>query len=83
MKGILAIVTTFCFVNLVPYLLTILLLLLPNGSRVYTIITAIKSLLEIPSSLIWFLIQKDLGDFWWITFNILGVVVSVYLIKEL
>lgn len=83
MKGILSAVALFCFINLVPYILSIFLLILSTESTLFSIINAIKSLLEIPTSFIWFIIQKDLGDIWWIILNILGLGTAAYLIKEL
>lgn len=80
MRGFLGIVALFCIVNLVPFLLGGLLYFSQDGTISQSIVIAVKSLFEIPSSVIWFIVQAELGNTVWIITNIIvlfGCIVTI------
>ncbi|ERJ12508.1 hypothetical protein HLPCO_001494 [Haloplasma contractile SSD-17B] len=72
----------FFIINLVPYICSLLLLGLDVGTIEYNLIHATKSLFSIPTSLIWFIIQNDIGEIAWIIFNIIGCTGTIFLISQ-
>lgn len=72
MKALLGMVALFCAINLVPYILSGMLYFSEEGTLSQSLVIMVKSIFEFPSSIIWFIIQKELGDGLWITFNVLG-----------
>lgn len=78
MKAFLGMVVLFCAINLVPYLLGGILYFSEDGTLSQSLVIMVKTVFEFPSSIIWFIIQKELGDGLWITFNVLGFLGSGY-----
>ncbi len=83
MKKALVILPIFFYINLVPYICKLVLLLLEEGTLIFSFVQICKSLFEIPTSFIWSIIQTDLGDVWWVILNILGLVVTFLLTNML
>lgn len=83
MKKIFGTLAAICFVNLVPFIMALFMLFTKDSSTTYNLFSIIQSLFSIPTSLIGYALQYDLGDVWWVILNILGFIVSiVVVIKE-
>ena len=74
-------ITVFCGVNLVPYLMSFLMWLSEDGKIDYLIASILKSLFSIPTGLMGYAIQYDLGDWGWELLNMLGIIISIVIIK--
>lgn len=83
MKKLLIIAPIFFAINLVPYVCWLLLLGLEEGTIIFSLVQMCKALFEMPTSLIWFIVQSDLGEAGWIIFNVLGLGGSIFITSQL
>lgn len=81
MKKFFGALAAICFVNLVPFIMALFMLFTKDSSTTYKIFSSIQSLFSIPTSLIGYALQYDLGDVWWVILNIFGFIGSLVLIK--
>lgn len=71
------------FINLVPYIMALFMLITSESSVAFSIFSIIQSLFSIPTSLIGFALQYDLGEIWWVILNsIIFVISGVVIIKD-
>jgi|GEM_PF-3581394 len=82
MRKYLSIAILFAIVNLIPYLCMLMLLILNEGELLFNIVSAAKALFEMPTSLIWFIVQSDLGEVGWVLFNVILLGGSGYLVSR-
>ena len=82
MKKIIGTLVAVCLINLVPFIMTVLMLLTKNPSNVYSIFLSIRSFASIPTSLVGFVLQYDLGEVWWVILNILVFGICIAVIKS-
>ena len=81
MKGIFGTISLICLVNLVPFIMTVFMLVTNETSNLYSVFLSIRSLFSIPTSLIGFALQYDLGEVWWIILNMLGLGIGIAALK--
>lgn len=83
MKAFLSGLVGITFINLVPYIMALFMLMTRESSIVFSIFSIIQSIFSIPTSLIGFALQYDLGEVWWVILNsILFVISGVVIIKD-
>jgi ABC-type tungstate transport system substrate-binding protein len=71
------------FINLVPYIMALFMLMTNESSIAFTVFIIIQSLFSIPTSLIGFALQYDLGEIWWVILNsIIFIGSGVVIIKD-
>jgi uncharacterized membrane protein HdeD (DUF308 family) len=70
-----------CVANLVPYLMTFLMLFSSEGRLDYMLASIMKSFFSIPTGILGYALQYDLGDWLWTLLNVLGIIVSIITIK--
>lgn len=80
--GFIITVFVLCVANLIPYIMSLFMLISPEGTITFNILSAIKSLFNIPTSLVLFIIKDIMGEVLWIISNIILSVVSFFLIKS-
>ncbi len=62
MKAFFETLAGICIINLTPSLMAFLMFFVKKTSTLYLLLNSIKSLFSIPTSLIGFALQYDLGD---------------------
>jgi hypothetical protein len=77
MKKIFGTLALICFVTLVPFIMALFMLFTKDSSMTYNILSSIQSLFSIPTSIIGFALQYDLGDVWWVVVNALLFILSI------
>jgi len=81
--GVLITVTLSCFVNLIPYLMIIFMWLSKEDTTTYKIFSVIKSLFELPTSLIFFIIKESIGEVLWVISNVVLLGASFFSLKSI
>lgn len=82
-KGLLVGLALICFLNLIPYIMALLMLFTEETSITYSLFHIVQNIFSIPTSIIGFALQYDLGEVWWVILNIVILIIATIAIVKI